>query len=264
MGLTQEEWDGLTPEEQGTRQDEKPQPAGKEPDDQTVSELNKSVKNLKDQLDSLQNEKQGIYRDLKQERELRRQMEATVQELQSRGKVDEFDINKLADDEYLTAGQVKKLIAGLQGNAQNNENAQLQARSRENYANDEERLIEASKTVSDEYPVPYTEAVKEFEQMAKKNPVYWKTVHEESIRSGGKPAEVAYKIALTSKTFLSKIRASTRESLLSELEKEGQIKPRKLPSGGAGKPELNAANLSEEDLLSLSDTQLDELLAKTG
>ncbi|KKU09832.1 MAG: hypothetical protein UX14_C0035G0012, partial [Parcubacteria group bacterium GW2011_GWF1_45_5] len=50
MGLTQEEWDGLTPEEQGTRQDEKPQPAGKEPDDQTVSELNKSVKNLKDQL----------------------------------------------------------------------------------------------------------------------------------------------------------------------------------------------------------------------
>src|SRR3990167_5608112 len=96
--LSQEAWDTLTLEEQGARQDEKPDttPAGKDPEEQTNAELNKNVKELKQQLDSLQNEKQGIYRDLKQERETRRQLEATLSELQSRGKGDEFDINQLA------------------------------------------------------------------------------------------------------------------------------------------------------------------------
>ena len=263
--LSQEAWDALSAEEQATRQDEKPVASGAgEPDSKTVEELTTSVKDLKTQLDSLQNEKQGIYRDLKGEREVRQQLEATLQELQNKGKGDEFDLEALADEEYLTAGQVKKIMAKLKNTANNDTAADNKRKSGENYAADEERMIESTKAATDDFPVPYEEAIKEFQEMAKSKPAFWRTVHEESLRANGKPAEVAYKIALTSKKFMDKVRVSAREKLLKELEDQGQIKPRKLPSGGPGKTEINAANLSEEDLLGLSDAQLNELLEKTG
>ena len=261
--LTQEEWDALSPEEQATRQDERPEPAAK-PDEQTVAELQDSVKDLKGQLDSLQNEKQGIYRDLKQERELRQRLESTIAELQDRGKGDQLDLESMADDDYLTAGQVKKLLKNLEGKAQKENQADMKAMSDANYAADEERMVEKTKTLSTNFPVPYEEAIKEFTELSKTNKAFWRAVHEESLRPNGKPAEVAYKIALTSPKFLDRIAASAREKLLKELEEQGQIKPRKLPSSGPGKQDLNAASLSEEDLLNLSDEQLDELLEKTG
>ena len=124
-------------------------------------------------------------------------------------------------------------------------------------------MLTATKELTDEFPIAYDEAIKEFTAMAKARPGLWRSVHEESLRANGKPAETAYRIALTSKKFMDKVRASTREALLSDLEKQGQIKPRKLPSGGAGNQDIDAAKLSEEDLLNLSDAQLDALLAKT-
>src|SRR3990167_11456286 len=261
--LEQAQWDALSDEEKELRADEKPEPEGVKPEEKTIDELTRSIKDLKIQLDSLQNEKQGIYRDLRQERDTRQQLEAALGEMQRRGG-DEIDINALADDDNITAGQVKKLIAGLQNNAQHAENLGMKQRSAENYSNDEERLHELSKAGTDEYPISYVDAIKEFEQMAKKNLAYWTAVQQESLRVNGRPAEIAYRIALTSKTFLSKIRAAERESILSKLETEGQIKPRKLPSGGSGKAEINPSTISEEDLLKLSESQLDEILAKSG
>ncbi len=261
--LTQDEWDALTPEDQATRQDEKPQAGGEPPQNQTIDELTTSVKDLKTQLDSLQNEKQGIYHDLKQEREVRQQLEATLGELQDRGRGDEFDLESMADDDYLTAGQVKKLMTSLKKDANRDTVAEARQKSAENYAENEEAMVEKTKTASDEFPVPYDEAIAEFQVMAKAKPAFWRAVQEESLRTNGKPAETAYRIALTSKKFIAKIRANTRESLLDKLENEGQLKPRKLPSGGPGKPVLNAANLTEEQIMNLSDSQLDELLANT-
>lgn len=263
--LTQEEWDALSAEEQATRLDEKPEGASqKEPQQQSTEELQTQLTELKSELDSLKNEKQGIYRDLKGEREVRQQLEATVAELQNRGKGgDEFDIEQMADDDYLTAGQVKKLIRGLQSKSDQESAADVKKRAAENYAVDEDRMVEASKEVTDDFPVPYKDAIEEFTEMARKRPALWRAVHEESIRANGKPAETAYRIALTSKKFMNKVKANTREQLLKELEDQGQIKPRKLPSGGPGKQDLDPSKLSEKDLLELSDAQLDDLLAKT-
>ena len=96
---------------------------------------------MKDELDSLKSEKQGIYRDLKSEREVRQRLEATLQELQARGQGGEFDLEEMADDDYLTAGQVKKLIKGIQGKSDRETQSEAKQRANENYAADEERMV---------------------------------------------------------------------------------------------------------------------------
>lgn len=265
--LTLDEWNELSEEEQQLRQDEKPDDPVEKKDQKTqptADDLQKQLKELNDKITKADEEKKGIIGDLRHEREVRQRLETTLQELQMQNKrKEEFDINQVADDEYLTAGQVKKILAQQQQQGQQLTQQQQAQRSKENYVSDGERMSEATKKTSDDFPVPYEEAVDEFKRMAQNNPALWDAVHRESLKFNGKPAELAYRIALTSKTFIPKIKASARAELTAQLEKAGTIK-RKLPPGGPPTVELDANLLSETDMMNLSDDALDALLKKTG
>lgn len=259
--LTQEQWDDLDSEAQALRQDEKPEEKVETP---TVEELAKTVEELTGRLTTAEDEKKGVYGDLKAERTLRQQLEATTAELKRslESKGDDPLAGK-PDDEYITVAEVKKIIAHSTEAATKSQRAdniaEAKERSTANYNADEERM-----SVRKDLKVPYAEVIKEFQKMASSNPALWEAVQRESIRRGGKPAEVAYKLGLTSDVFIGKIEANARETLIKGLEKEGKIKPKKLPSGGSGKVNLDPALMSEEDLLNLPEAELDKLLKETG
>ena len=262
--LAQTEWDALSDEDKALRQDEKPDEVqGPTSPTPTVEELGTQVKDLTDKLNNLTQERDGVIGDLRSERELRQSLDATVKQLQQQTAARSDDpLAGKSDEDYLTVADVKKILAQANKTAgesrTQDENATNQRRSQENYAGDESRVTDKK-----DLEVPYKDAIKEFNTMAKANPALWQTVHLESIRVGGKPAELAYTIALTSPTFVSRIKTKEREALILKLENEGKL-PKKLPPGGPGAGPIDASVMSEEQLLNLSDAQLEEQLKKTG
>ena len=263
--LAQADWDALTEEEQALRIDEKPDEITKP--DETLETLGVQVKDLTAKLDEATKEKNNFYGVMKGGQEMVQALEAELKEIKAKldAKGDDDLLRGKADDEYLTVGEARKILEKAETKAKSaqagDDVAAQKELATENYASSEEAMLEKDK--ANKLPIPYKEALAEFNAMASKNKALWVSVHQESIRRGGKPSELAYKIALTSDKFIDKIKAGAREKLLNDLEKEGKIKPRKIASGGPGKGPLNPANLSEEDLLNMSETDLDELLAKT-
>lgn len=262
--LSKEAWDALSTEEQQVRQEERPEePGSAQP---TAEELSQQIADLSTKLKKLEDERGGLIGDLTAERQTRQQLAAKVKELEETGGGDKggFNLDKMADDDYLTAGQVKQIINQLQTKGSKEAQAEEEQLSKENYNTDEERMIGLTVKPTEDYPVPYNEAIEEFNKMVKKSPAYWAAVNVESRRKNGKPAEVAYKIALTSKTFINKIKTSAREDLIDELQKQGKI-PKKLPSGGpADGGEIDPSLLTEQQLLEMPESQLEGLLKKTG
>lgn len=248
MKLTVEQWNVLTAEEKELRADEMPQEL-KGKDDQRLSpeeaqKLRNDIKTLTEQLGNLQHEKSGLYANLKEEQELRRELRDKVKELEdaagSKGGGD--------DDPYLTTEKAKKLLADQAKKTDEKVNEVRSEFAKERELTDERRM----KTRED-LPIPYEDAIKVFAQMAKGNPVYWKQVQDAANTPGGKPAELAYKIAIREHPdFLKKIKDQEREGLISDLEKGGKIK--KLPgggAGGAGKPKVE--DMTIEEVMEMSD-----------
>ena len=185
--------------------------------------------------------------------ELREQMKASGQKDPLEGK---------EDDDTVTVGDVRKILAGAQNTAASNDAANqekdLRSRAVANYNADEERLQRDEE--AGKLDVPFEEAMKEFSRMAKKNSGLLHSVNQEARKVGGKPAELAYKLACTSPVFITRIKKTAREKLVTDLEREGKLKPRKLPSGGGPQGPLDAKNLSDEDLLNMSDEALDKAI----
>lgn len=267
MTISIEQWDALSYDEQQLRQDERPEAASMKAapsQNSSVEDLSKQVKELSDKLAAVENEKKGIFNDLKSERELRQALAAKVDELnQVRRQEGQFDINSIKDDEYLTGSDLKKIINQLQQEGNQASAKDRKAMAKQNYVADEDRMIKETKALSDDFPIPYDEAIKEFYVLAQKSPSYWNAVNSEALLRNGKPAEVAYKLALTSPKFIGKIKAGAREALIRELENKGDL-PKKLPSGAPVNENTDPSLLSEEQLLNMPDEQMDVLLKKTG
>lgn len=264
--LTVEQWDELGEEEQAIRIDEKPEElAGKPSSDLTLESLTEDVKKLNTQLAKVEEERGGLIGDLKGERQARQAAQQTIVDLEAKikGKKDDDPLEGLEDDDPMTIGQVRKLLVNAKqiaaADGADADEKQLRDRAVANYTTDEEAM-----QGKDKLAVPYDDVIKEFEKMAKTRPSLMVAVNAEARRPNGKPAELAYNLALTSKAFSNVVAKEARENLIRDLVGQGKLKPTKIlgGGGGAGGPR-DAANMSEEDLLNCSDAELDAMLEKT-
>ena len=131
----------------------------------------------------------------------------------------------------------------------------------ERMADDEERIEELIEAKPDKYPVGYDEALNKFKSLATTNPGLWDQVNREATRPGGRPARLLYQIAMREHPeLLATTRKRERESLLEELEREGEKPPKLKGGGGAGK---KLKDMTENEIMSLSDDELARLRKET-
>lgn len=219
---------------------------------------------MESKYDEAEREKKGIYDDLKSERERRRELEQKMaQNEQKIREQDEQDpLSGLGDEDFITAKQLKQLQAAHSLRERKRIMADLQGRAAERMASDESRLIELCDLNPKKFPVPYEEAIKEFESLAKKDPSLWDEIDRQKFKPGGKPAEAAYRIALReSSKFLQEKERRTREALLDEIENH-EDKPRRLRSGSGGAAR-RLDQMSDQEIMGLSDDDLDKALRST-
>ena len=265
--LSIEQWEELGVEEQAIRIDEKPEElTGKPSSDPTLETLGEDVKKLNTQISKLEEEKGGLIGDLKGERQSRQVAQQTIIDLETKikGKADTDPLEGKEDDDPITVGEVRKILVNAKrvaavDDASATEN-QLRDKAVSNYSADEE-VMQGKKDLV----VPYADGIKEFEKMAKLKPSLMVAVNAEARRTGGKPAELAYNLALTSKAFSNVIAKDARDQLVKDLIEQGKLKPAKISGGGGGSGgPRDAAHMSEEDLLSCTDEELDAMLEKNG
>lgn len=260
--LTQEEWNALTPEEQDTRKDEKPEDNG-EP---TVAELQKQIKDLETKISdaegSHKKELSGMLYDLKQERKLRQDAE------EKKGKEKEEEegdpLKGKSDDDIVTVGEMRKSRTKEETDRKNRRIADIKERAADRMDRDEERMQDRTATKSERYPVTYNEALEAFDELVLKDKTLWDEVNREALRPGGRPAQKMYDIALTQHPELSKtVKKSEREKILEELEEKGEI-PKRLPGGGTGKGEVNLEEMDDIALMKYAEEHPEALDKAAG
>lgn len=220
--------------------------------------LTTQITDLTAKLKELEHERTGTVNDLREERRLRQQLEATVKKAE--GEVEDLGLSTLKDEDYLTAGTFKKALTGLTKALAKSREQDSVARAEERMADDEARMTEKT---SGKDAVPYDDALDEFKTLAKSDPSLWEDVQREARRPGGKPAEKAYKIALReSPKFRDLERKRAREDVVRQIDETGKLPTLKGGGGKAGDKDLT--KLTDEEIAGLSDEELDALLKKTG
>lgn len=244
-------------EEEDEAKDKKNPPAGA---DQQLEELNKRIKELEEKTAATEAEKKGIYADLKRERETRRNLEQSLEERERKIKegTDEDAFGNIGDDDLITGKHIKHLLRGLGEREKKRLALDLKMRADDRVALDEQRVEELCETKPEKYPIPYEDAIKAFLELAEKDPSLWQAYDAAKHRSGGKPADYAYKTALREHPkFKEQTEIKAREKLLDELERAEKT-PKKLRAGsGGGSKRLE--DMSEDELSNLSDEELDRL-----
>ena len=263
--LSVEEWEGLSEDERAARPDEQPEPvepgtadeAGSEADGVKLAALAQQVSDLSGQLRQLSFEKDGTTRDLREERRVRQELEGKLVQLQEAS--DTLVIKDLKDDDYVNAAQVKKILGGMVKLIKTEKQRELDTRSDERMADDEDRMRE--RTDRDPQAVKYDEAIDEFKALAAKDASLWDDVNREARRPGGHPAQKAYNIALReSPKYKGLERQRGREDVIKQIDDSGRV-PSLRGGGGAGRPK-DLSKLTESDIANLSDVELDKLLTQ--
>lgn len=227
---------------------------------QELEKLQKELEALREEKASIEKEKKGIYSDYKKEQEKRRQAEASLEERERKLKEEEkSDIfENLGDEDYITGKQLKKLTNALSVRERNRVMADLKMRADERVASDEARMQEICEVKSEKFPVPYDDAINAFIELAEKDPTLWTQYDQAKFKPGGRPAELAYKIALREHPKYQKLtEEKTRERLIEEMEKNGES-PKKLKSGGGGAGK-RLEDMTDQEISNLSDDELDKL-----
>ena len=255
--LTLEEWNALPPEEQDARKDEKPDDAGKKSDDsiddlkQQLADTNKKIKEMEEHYNT---EKGGMIRDLQAERQRRQELEEQLKGKATDGK---DPLAGKADDDILTVADLRLLRSKDAEDLRTQRLRDLRERAQERMDLDEERMVMLTEKSSDTYPVKYADALKAFEKLAAKDKRLIDEINREAVKAGGRPALKMYRIALTEDPELSgKTKARTREEIIAELEREGRL-PKSPKGGGAGKGELDLANMSDAEIMKAVDENPD-------
>lgn len=245
-------------EEEIEQEEKKEKPsAGAE---QQLEETNKRIKELEERLDAETKEKKGIYGDLKKEQEKRKQLEASLEERERKIQREEDDdiFAEMGDEDFITGKHLKKFNQAVTAREKKRIVQELQSRADERLANDEHRMMELCESGSEKFPVSYDEAIEAFKELAEDDPTIWRQFDAEKYRPGGRPALLAYKIAVREhKKFQEETKRKTREQLLNDME-EKEKKPAKL-KGGAGGAAKRLDEMSDEEISGLSDEELDRL-----
>jgi len=259
MVLTTDQWNALSAEEQVLQADDMPQElkgkGNQQPTVEDVKKLTDQVKGLTTKLEAAvkatedsQRANSGIYGDLKKEREIRQKLTEKVEELEAAGGGGGGE-----GDTYLTTASAKKLL----DDAKKDMSKQIES-IRDESAKERETADESRMKEMKDLPIPYLDAVKVFEQMAKSNHALYKQYVDECNRPGGKPAELAYKITLRDHPeFVALLDKKTREGIIKDITKTGKIP--KLPSGGAGGGTVDYDAMSPDELVKLPDDVLGKL-----
>lgn len=243
-------------EEELEEKDKKNPPAGA---NQQLEEAQKRIKELEEKAASLETEKKGIYSDFKKERETRQKLEQqTLEEKERmlRRESGEDEFGEIGDDDFITGKHLKKLISGLNGRDKKRAIQEMENRANERVAVDEDRMSNLCEAKPDKYPIPYEEAIDAFKELAEKDPTLWAKYDRARFRPGGKPAELAYKIALREHPkFKDQSEKTVREKLLDELEEKGKRPPKLKAGGSGGKTRLE--DMTDEEIANLTDDELE-------
>lgn len=214
--------------------------------------LRDSIVTLSGDLESLKTEKTGIYTDLKAARKIIKDLNEKVTSLEAGG-------GSLGDDsDFPNVGKVKALIADVTKVSNEKVDGIRNDMARERESTDDRRMKGRT-----DLPIPYVDAIKIFAGLAKLNPEFYEQVRRESARPGGRPAELAYKIALREHPeFVQKVKELGADEVITNLSNAGKIK--KLPAGGAGSGAKDANEMSFEEIMALSDDEWNKLAKGEG
>jgi len=271
--LTVEQWNDLDVAEKEARAEEMPEELTTPNKEPTAAELKQQLadtnKRIAELEESHKRETGGLAFDLKQERQKRQELE---QRLKGKGSGEEEDpLKDKADDEFITAKDLKLLQTRQEIQAKKERQAMLQERMDERMDTDEERMVKLTAPDKDgkqpeEYPVTFAEAAKAFEKIAGNDKSLWEDIFREALRPRGRPAEKLYRIVLLQDANLSKlITQKTREKIVQEITNKPKT-PTKLGGGGGGKGEIDLTNIGDKELLEAvknSPDAVDKALGKT-
>ena len=242
-------------EDEGGSDDNKAADEGKANDKQlTIEELQEKLKELGDSIaekDKHIQKLDGIHNELRMTREELKELKSMQDKV--RDKAEEAGI-EIPDDEYLTGKQIKEIIKKIDAKYEklrkDDYNLSMTNRAKERLADDEDRM--SSKK---DLEIPYEEAMDKFLELAKEDETLFEQVNREANRPGGKPAQLAYKIALREHPELvNKIKQKSREEIVDKIAR-GEDIPKRL-SGGGGGGKLDYSRMTTQELSKLSDKEI--------
>ncbi|HDP36490.1 MAG TPA: hypothetical protein ENN27_01270 [Candidatus Atribacteria bacterium] len=257
LGLTQEEFDALPQEEQTKLSEELKAKAGAPPAPEDEKE--KAIK--------------GILADLQKERQEKKEFKARVEEMEDRlqvltqaleeaGKSPETQEGlEFADEDYLNLKTARKLLEKETQMVKD----ELYRTVGAHLSDLESKFIAISeKDVANKYSpekvgeeLSYERVIEEgLKPLLKESPEL-----KVAIRRSPNPAEAAYKMGLTHPDFSELLAKKKAEEIVKKLTEE---KPKTGGGRGGATSGFNLEKASIDDLLKLSDQELDELARKEG
>jgi len=152
------------------------------------------------------------------------------------------------DDDFLTLGKAKTLLKTAEQNTQ-----KAVEGIRGDFARERELVDERRMKGLKDLPIPYADAIKVFVSLAKVNPAFYRQVQDEASQAGGRPAELAYKIAIREHPeFVQKIKELGANDLITNLNKAGKG-PKGLPGSGGHSGPKDVNDMSIEELINMDD-----------
>jgi len=219
--------------------------------------------------DELEKQVKGLLADLQKERERRHLAEQDMQYLKERveelegliGELGQTPEEEISDDEFTgSLPEIKKIAEQTveeKTNALVNEIQTLRAQIlSEKLAIAEERAKERYAPDKVGEDLSYDKVISAFEELVKANPGY-----RQAVLSARDPAEEAYRLGLTHPKFRELLQKQAEGEVVSKLTSPkpktgvGSVK------GGGGLNSLESASI--EDLINLSDEELDKLARQT-
>ena len=251
LGVTKEEFDALSPEEQQKliseqKPDKDAPPAPKEDDKE------KAIKGI---LADLQKER-GEKRELKDRlEEMESRMQSLTSALEKAGSSKE-DGPELGDDEFLNVKTARRLLEKEVKSMRDDVGAYITTlESKFIAATERETAAKYSpEKVGEE--LSYDKVIDEgLKPLLKESPEL-----KIAIRRSANPSEAAYKLGLTHPKFTDILASKKAQEVVEKLTKE---KPKTGGGGGGSAGGFSLKDASVDDLLKLSDDELDKLAKKT-
>lgn len=209
-----------------------------------IKGLRDSITTLTENLETLRSEKSGIYADLKAERKIVKDLGEKIKTLEAGGGT------VGADDDFLTIGKAKKLVTDAQKEGDKKVEGLRSEFAQERELSDERRMKGRT-----DLPIPYSDAIKVFVGLAKNDPSFYEQVRNEASKPGGRPAELAYKIALREHPdFVQKVKELGAQEVITNLGKAGRL-PKNLPAGGAGSGAKKIEEMSIDEIMNLPEAE---------
>jgi hypothetical protein len=261
LDLTPEEEEALLKAESGEGEVEEKKAEGAEGEEEKTASPQQAPKWEETQ------EYQGFKRAIFDEREKRRQLESQLEELNrkltdSAGKKDSEDVSG-GDEDFLTKGDAKRLLAQLQQQA---EQKQMEVKKQETAKEIEERISKSEKETSEKYKdmpagLDYASVMQVWDSYLTGLPVAERVATMNLIASSSNPAEKAYNLALQTPGLGKKFTRHQAIELIKANRNKGSSSMPKTP----GTPQEKASSgpmTSEEEMEALLTKSPEELEAE--